>query len=90
MRTLFPFRTCAPAVPSHPTLARRATVAPCAAGFGFGSKKDKRAAGGPSKDAACPCGSGAAYTDCCGVYHRGVPAPTPEALMRSRLAYILL
>jgi SEC-C motif-containing protein len=33
----------------------------------------------------CPCGSGRAYDDCCGVYHRGErEAPDPEALMRSR------
>lgn len=33
----------------------------------------------------CPCGSGRAYEDCCGPYIDGVrPAPTAEALMRSR------
>lgn len=33
----------------------------------------------------CPCGSGDAYDDCCGRYHRGdATAPTAEALMRSR------
>lgn len=32
----------------------------------------------------CPCGSGVAYRLCCGRYHDGEPAPTPEALMRSR------
>ena len=42
----------------------------------------------------CPCGSGQAYADCCGVWHgglgMGVHAPTPEALMRSRYsAYVL-
>lgn len=35
----------------------------------------------------CPC-RGAAdalpYTACCGRYHAGQPAPTAEALMRSR------
>ncbi len=39
---------------------------------------------------ACPCGSGAAYADCCGPYHQGVPAPTPEALMRSRYSAFAL
>ena len=38
--------------------------------------------------AACPCGSGLTYSDCCGLWHaglaQGVHAPTPEALMRSR------
>lgn len=32
----------------------------------------------------CPCGLGPSYEDCCGRYHAGVPAPTAEALMRSR------
>ncbi|MCR2792502.1 YchJ family metal-binding protein [Microbacterium sp. zg.Y625] len=35
-------------------------------------------------DHPCPCGSGAAFADCCGRHLAGVPAPTPEALMRSR------
>jgi SEC-C motif-containing protein len=37
---------------------------------------------------ACPCDSGLPYGDCCGRWHtgftKGVHAPTPEALMRSR------
>lgn len=34
---------------------------------------------------ACPCGSGLALEACCGPYVReGKPAPTAEALMRSR------
>ena len=40
----------------------------------------------PSPNAPCPCGSGAKTKRCCGRYHRGAPAPTPEALMRSRYA----
>ncbi|RLK61750.1 YchJ family protein [Actinokineospora cianjurensis] len=32
----------------------------------------------------CPCGTGHPYADCCGRAHRGTPAPTAEALMRSR------
>ena len=32
----------------------------------------------------CPCGSGAPYAACCGRWHAGEPAPTAEALMRSR------
>lgn len=33
----------------------------------------------------CPCGSGRTYETCCGPYITGsVPAPTAEALMRSR------
>ena len=44
--------------------------------------------------AACPCGSGQTYADCCGLWHaqfdQGEFAPTPEALMRSRYsAYVL-
>jgi len=39
---------------------------------------------------ACYCESGKAYEACCGLYHAGTPAPTPEALMRSRYsAYVL-
>jgi SEC-C motif domain protein len=38
----------------------------------------------------CPCGSDVAYPDCCGALHQGNPAPTAEALMRSRYsAYVL-
>ncbi|MGD9786609.1 MAG: YchJ family protein [Sulfuricellaceae bacterium] len=38
----------------------------------------------------CPCGSGKAFEACCGPYLAGAPAPTPEALMRSRYtAYTL-
>jgi len=36
-----------------------------------------------SPNAPCPCGSGRKLKKCCGLYHRGRPAP-PEALMRSR------
>jgi SEC-C motif domain protein len=41
--------------------------------------------------AACPCGSGKSYADCCGRHlDGGEPAPTAEALMRSRYtAYTL-
>jgi len=39
----------------------------------------------------CPCESGKPYAQCCEVYHLGTPAPTAEALMRSRYsAYVLL
>lgn len=35
----------------------------------------------------CPCGSRTPYAECCHRYHSGhKPAPTPEALMRSRYA----
>jgi SEC-C motif-containing protein len=36
--------------------------------------------------ARCPCGSGDTYADCCGRFHAGTPAPTAEALMRSRFS----
>lgn len=39
---------------------------------------------------ACPCGSGRSYADCCGRHHAGEPAPTPEALMRSRYSAFVL
>ena len=32
----------------------------------------------------CPCLSGLPYPECCGRFHDGAPAPTAEALMRSR------
>lgn len=32
----------------------------------------------------CLCGSEKAYEECCGIYHEGKFAPTPETLMRSR------
>jgi len=38
----------------------------------------------------CPCESGKPYSKCCEAYHLGTPAPTAEALMRSRYsAYAL-
>ncbi|WP_274615786.1 YchJ family protein [Nesterenkonia sp. YGD6] len=37
-------------------------------------------------DPRCPCGSGDAYTACCERFHLGAPAPTAEALMRSRFS----
>jgi SEC-C motif domain protein len=33
---------------------------------------------------ACPCGLGDDYDACCGRFHAGAPAPTAEALIRSR------
>ncbi|WP_062387904.1 YchJ family protein [Pseudomonas abietaniphila] len=40
--------------------------------------------------AICPCGSGNLLDGCCGRYHAGQPAPSAEALMRSRYsAYVL-
>ncbi len=39
---------------------------------------------------ACPCGNPLEYPACCGKYHAGFNAPSPEALMRSRYsAYAL-
>lgn len=38
----------------------------------------------------CPCGGGPALADCCGRYHAGQPAPTAEALMRSRYSAFAL
>lgn len=38
----------------------------------------------------CHCGSGDLLEACCGKYHLGTPAPSAEALMRSRYsAYVL-
>ncbi|MFJ2604999.1 YchJ family protein [Streptomyces sp. NPDC087425] len=38
----------------------------------------------PARPASCPCGRGEPYDACCGRFHRGEVAPTPEVLMRSR------
>lgn len=38
----------------------------------------------------CPCGKGSTYGDCCAPAHGGMPAATPEALMRSRYAAFVL
>ncbi|HET6343773.1 MAG TPA: YchJ family metal-binding protein [Myxococcota bacterium] len=35
-------------------------------------------------NAPCPCGSAAKYKRCCGLFHRGVPAPDALTLMKSR------
>ncbi|HAT1131072.1 TPA: hypothetical protein I8V56_000708 [Corynebacterium striatum] len=39
-----------------------------------------------SPEARCPCGLGLSFGECCGQYHGGKPAPTAEALMRSRFS----
>nr|WP_081586804.1 YchJ family metal-binding protein [Alloalcanivorax dieselolei] len=38
----------------------------------------------------CPCQSGLEYSRCCQPFHQGEPAPTPEALMRSRYSAFVL
>ena len=38
----------------------------------------------PSNDQRCPCNSSFTFGECCGPIHSGEPAPTAEALMRSR------
>ncbi|PRY71393.1 YchJ family protein [Halomonas ventosae] len=43
-----------------------------------------------SPSRSCPCGSGQPLARCCGRYHAGEPAPTPEALMRSRYSAFAL
>lgn len=40
----------------------------------------------PVQHPICPCGRQTAYEECCGQYHSGTPAPTPETLMRSRFS----
>lgn len=44
----------------------------------------------PSSAKGCPCGSGQSLALCCGRFHAGEPAPTPEALMRSRFSAFAL
>lgn len=40
-------------------------------------------------ESPCPCGKPLSYAACCAPYHAGAPAPTAEALMRSRYsAYV--
>ncbi|PSC68836.1 zinc chelation isoform B [Micractinium conductrix] len=63
----------------------RAAALVTAAGFGFGKAAEKKL----SKQKACPCGSGAAFKECCQRYHEGALPETPEQLMRSRYsAYV--
>jgi len=38
----------------------------------------------------CPCGSGKDYLDCCQPLHKGQPASSAEALMRSRFSAFAL
>nr|WP_297411230.1 YchJ family metal-binding protein [Naasia sp.] len=38
----------------------------------------------------CPCGSGAAYSECCEPLHQGEPAPAAVGLMRARYAAFAL
>ncbi|WP_111495883.1 YchJ family protein [Marinobacter bohaiensis] len=40
--------------------------------------------------APCPCGTGRTYGECCAPAHSGTPAPSPEALMRSRYSAFVL
>ncbi|WP_431877733.1 YchJ family protein [Micromonospora marina] len=43
------------------------------------------------RSAACPCGTGRPYADCCAPVHRGeATAATAEALMRSRFSAFAL
>ncbi|MFW3613376.1 YchJ family protein [Billgrantia antri] len=42
------------------------------------------------RETRCPCGSLLPLAACCGRFHAGEPAPTPEALMRSRYSAFAL
>jgi SEC-C motif-containing protein len=45
---------------------------------------------GMSLSSPCPCNPDKTYSQCCKPLHEGTPAPTAEALMRSRYsAYVL-
>lgn len=44
----------------------------------------------PSHPTPCPCGSGKPFADCCQHHLDGEPAPTAEALMRSRYSAFTL
>nr|WP_201748959.1 YchJ family protein [Micromonospora acroterricola] len=55
------------------------------------SKRASRRRADATTARACPCGSGAAYADCCEPLHGGTAeAPTAEALMRSRFSAFAL
>lgn len=41
-------------------------------------------------EVSCPCGSELTLDKCCGRYHQGEVAPSPEALMRSRYSAFVL
>lgn len=43
-----------------------------------------------SGERMCPCGTGELYANCCAALHAGMPAATPEALMRSRYGAFVL
>ncbi|KAI8468742.1 MAG: hypothetical protein J3K34DRAFT_459747 [Monoraphidium minutum] len=77
----------------------------CRAGFGgFGKPKggakaaappaqQQAAAGQVTDDKACPCGSGAAYKECCQRLHKGKLRPaavTPEMVLRARYSAMAL
>jgi len=49
-------------------------------GAGSGISRGRR----PADDDPCPCGSGSTFGGCCGPVLDGVPADSPQALMRSR------
>ncbi|MWJ27467.1 zinc chelation protein SecC [Halomonas sp. ZH2S] len=50
----------------------------------------KSPAKSPLNASLCPCGGDKPLADCCGRYHAGELAPTPEALMRSRYSAFVL
>jgi SEC-C motif-containing protein len=53
-------------------------------------KTTENTGGNSVNSTTCPCGSQQLLDTCCGRYHAGTPAPTAEALMRSRYsAYTL-
>ena len=54
-------------------------------GAGSPSDSSVRTAGVRSGD-PCPCGSGLSFGQCCEPIHDGAPAPTADALMRSRFS----
>jgi len=67
-------------VPRH-TLCRSSRLV-CTASKGFGGKAAVNQVGVQKKD-ECPCGSGQAFTQCCGQYHAGAVEPNAEAVLRT-------
>lgn len=55
----------------------------------FGAAAERRQ-NRPAEASACPCGAGETFGECCGPLLDGAPAPTAEALMRSRYTAFVL
>eukprot|EP00325_Prymnesiales_sp_UTEX-LB-985_P035246 CAMPEP_0174721398 /NCGR_PEP_ID=MMETSP1094-20130205/36106_1 /TAXON_ID=156173 /ORGANISM="Chrysochromulina brevifilum, Strain UTEX LB 985" /LENGTH=238 /DNA_ID=CAMNT_0015922079 /DNA_START=240 /DNA_END=956 /DNA_ORIENTATION=- len=64
--------------------ARRSEQKAPAAGKGFGAAPGLNFDRRPKASAACGCGSGIPYSECCGAAHDGADAADPASLVRAR------